>query len=415
MESYIARQPIFSTEKILFGYELLYRDNENNAFPAHLDGDTATRKVISNALLTFDIEALTKGHMAFVNFTRQLLLEAVPMLLNPKNFAIEILEDVDLDLPLLVMLRKYKAAGFTLALDDYTGSYIPYEILSLLDIIKVDFRCTDREQQKKIAYSVKSKNITLLAEKVEDHDDFQIALSLGYTLFQGYYFSKPLVLKKNSLSIATFSYTKLVREIDRPELDFKRIADIIYTDAQFTWLLMKKMRTPEYYRGHTVNSISLALTRMGSNEVRRWVMLLLLQNVIGGEMDELIRTGIIRAVFSECLSTSLSPELQHGAFSAGLFSVIASKEETFYQTLESFDLGKMIRGALTGKNDLSHSLDLILAYEAGDWTLVNFLRNQYFPNVDSYDLSTMYMASVNYADSVITDKPLDVNEPSSRV
>lgn len=402
MENYIARQPIYSSDKTLFGFELLYRYDSQNACPPGIDGDAATRKVISNSLFTFDLDALTKGRPAFINFTRRLLLTEVPNLLNPEQFAIEILEDVPLDRPLLYILQKYKNAGFTLVLDDYTGTHIPYEFLPLLDIIKVDFRATDRHIQEAVVGRVKPWPIRFLAEKVESEEDFKSACSSGYSLFQGYYFSKPVVFGKNALSISSFSHVKLMKEISRHDIDFKSIADIIYLDAELTLCLMKKMKSSEYYRGHTVSSINLALVRMGTNEVRRWVMLLLLQDIVGPEMDGLIRAGLIRAVFSECLSASLPLDMQRAAFCSGLFSVIAAKDDSVYTSLQQAGMGSILIDALKEENELGHCLSLICAYESADWTLVPFLLKQYFPNLDSHDLNTMYMAAVNYADSALT-------------
>lgn len=404
MESYIARQPIFQQDRKLFAYELLYRDGADNAFFGQVDGNAATRRVLSNALMTFDLDSLTKGHLAFVNFTRSLLMEEVPMLLEPGVFAIEILEDVALDDALAEKLEMYKEAGFTLALDDYTGTEIPKKVLSLLDIVKVDFRLTSREQQRNISRRLRDRKIKLLAEKIENDSDFQDAIAMGYRYFQGYYFSKPMVLKKNAHSMATMTYLKLMEEVVKPELDFSRLAGIIYPDAELNLLLLKKMRTVQYHRRHEVKSISVALARMGEDEVRRWILLMLLQNVIGKEMDELIRVGLIRAVFCECLCSRMDEKLQRVSFGAGIFSVIATKDETFLATLENVQGGKLLAEALTGKNAIGHALSLIQEYERADWKMVTFLIKQYMPDLSSQEISAMYMAAVNYADAVLTEE-----------
>lgn len=48
-----------------------------------------------------------------------------------------------------------------------------------------------------------SRNKILLAEKVETREDFRIAVEMGFSLFQGYFFSKPSIIagvpdKKNN-------------------------------------------------------------------------------------------------------------------------------------------------------------------------------------------------------------------------
>lgn len=48
MEVFVARQPIFNSKEEVFAYELLYRNNQVNAFP-DIDEDQATAEVIINS------------------------------------------------------------------------------------------------------------------------------------------------------------------------------------------------------------------------------------------------------------------------------------------------------------------------------------------------------------------------------
>lgn len=401
MEHYIARQSILSVDRKLAGFELLYRDNRENRFAGGFDGNSATRTVLSNALLTFDLDTLTKGRRAFVNFTKKLLMDDTPMLLDPSQFVIEILEDIEFDQPLTGKLEKYKEAGYTLALDDYVGTVIPEDVLRLLDIIKVDFMDTSIQQQQNIAVRFRGSRICLLAEKIESEEDFQRALSMGYELFQGYYFSRPMVAKKNASSIASSTYMKLAKEISNSDVDFGKLAQIIHPDAQASLFLARKMASARYYRGHTTSNITMALARMGIDEVRRWVLLLLLQNVLGEEMDELIRIGLVRAVFCEKLCEGMEEPLKSSAFGAGIFSVMATLKDDFFEMMAELPLNKEIEDALTGKNEISKAMELIYAYELADWSLVNQLTQENFPTLDSKILSTIYLSAVRYADETL--------------
>ena len=49
--------------------------------------------------------------------------------------------------------------------------------------------------------SLKKYNCKLLAEKIETYEEFEKAMALGFTYFQGYFFSKPEVLKNKDLSV----------------------------------------------------------------------------------------------------------------------------------------------------------------------------------------------------------------------
>ena len=85
MEAFLARQPIFDAKKRLFAYELLFRDGLSNYVPQQIDGDVATTKLLSSGLLTMGVERVSGGRKAFINFTRNLLLQEIPFLFPRKQ------------------------------------------------------------------------------------------------------------------------------------------------------------------------------------------------------------------------------------------------------------------------------------------------------------------------------------------
>src|SRR5690242_11890775 len=70
---YVARQPIFELGRGLYGYELLYR---NNAAIDHANRDTGfmSADVIVSALLGIGLHTIAGNGVAFVNFSREQLL-----------------------------------------------------------------------------------------------------------------------------------------------------------------------------------------------------------------------------------------------------------------------------------------------------------------------------------------------------
>ena len=59
MYAYIARQPIYNANKEIRSYELLYRDANNGNVSNIVDGDAATRSVLSEAMSLFGLSRLT--------------------------------------------------------------------------------------------------------------------------------------------------------------------------------------------------------------------------------------------------------------------------------------------------------------------------------------------------------------------
>lgn len=67
-------------------------------------------------------------------------------------------------------------------------------MIDLADIIKVDFLKTRGKDREEILKKVTSPKVKFLAEKVETIEGYHQAVQLGYSYFQGYFFSKPVAV-----------------------------------------------------------------------------------------------------------------------------------------------------------------------------------------------------------------------------
>lgn len=401
---YIARQPIFNAAHSVYAYELLYRDTEQNAYNPQVSSEHATGTVISESILNFGMSELTNGKKAFVNFTEGYLLNQAAYLLSPEQFVIEILESVVFTIEVIDALYTLKASGFTLALDDYTGASLTKEILSLIDIIKIDFRATGKEQRAVFAPRLKKEGKTLLAEKVETKEDVDEAASLGCQLYQGFYFCKPIMMKRSSMDISSASYVKLSKELSYPVINLDRIAWVINWDAHLTYKLLQRMKTLQYYRGNTITSIKRALVMMGDEEVRRWIMLILIRGLLSAKSDELVRTALIRAFMCEKLARETnSHKFSAEAFSTGMLSILYSETLNPNEMLKDIQIPKRIKEALSGEdNILKRFLDITIHYENGDWKQLEQIAQSTSPCVNLRLLPGLYLLSVSAADEMLT-------------
>lgn len=193
MNAFIARQPIFDCNNNVFGYELLFRNGSQNFYNS-LDGNAATLNVISNTFYSLGVDTVTNGKKAFINFTEELLKREIATLLPPELVIVEILENIEPTDEIISVCKKLKDKGYTLALDDFVFDTKYNKLIELADIIKVDFTITKGYERRNIISKINSNKIKFLAEKVENIDEFREAQSYGYSYFQGYYFSKPVIL-----------------------------------------------------------------------------------------------------------------------------------------------------------------------------------------------------------------------------
>lgn len=396
MDIFVARQPIFDRRQKVFGYELLFRSSTQN-FYDFTDGNRATADVVHNAFFAMGFNEITSGKRAFINFTQDLIIDELPTLLPRDQVAIEILESVEPTSEVIEACAKLKKLGYMLVLDDFylRADYAP--LIGLADIIKVDFLATEPSIRKSLVDRLGGKNLRFLAEKVETYDDFKEGLDYGYTLFQGFYFSRPVVITGKEIPVNHLTSLELLRELSQPEPDFDRIESIIKRDLAFSYNVLKLVNSAAFGLAHRLNSIKHALVMLGIRETRKLVSISLLRQMGGSKPEELLIFSIVRGRFCELLAPKIGlNDLRTDLFLMGLFSMIdALLDRPMHEILDELPISNQVKEALEGKEGgIRLILDLIIAYERGDWDSVNGLIMSL--GLDGQEISDSYLQSLSW-------------------
>lgn len=395
MDVFVARQPIFDIERKIYAYELLFRSGESNGFP-DIDGETATTSLLSSSFFTVGIEKIGAGKLVFINFTEELLLSGTPQLFPPDKMMVEILEDVSPGPEIVVACQSLKDKGYSLALDDFVYSKQFEELLHLSDIIKIDFRLTPVETLGEMVETLKKYNCKLLAEKVETYDEFHQAVELGFELFQGYFFSKPEVLKNKDLSSSQAGMLRLISKINTEEFDVDSLAALVVQDVSITYKLLKYINSSHFSRLQPLSSIRQAITFLGENGFKMFVSLIATSKLSEDKPEELIRTSIIRARFLEQIELKKdSSEL----FLLGLFmSIDAMLDQSIENVLGKMPLGDSLKEALVSRSgELYVFVRLIETYEAGKWVAFRFAQKKL--GLTDKLINEYYIDALAWADS----------------
>jgi EAL and modified HD-GYP domain-containing signal transduction protein len=372
VSSFLARQPIFDARKRVFGYELLFRAGPVGTC-AHGDGDQASRVLIANAVSVFGLESLTRGGKAFVNFTRDLLLQGDAYLLPARRTVVEVLETVVPDGEVIEACRRLKRAGYQVAMDDFTGEPGSTPLTPFVDIIKVDFRASSPDQRRLFAERFLPRGIKLLAEKVETWEEWREAAALGYAYFQGFFFCKPETLTRRSLPPSRLGYLRLVEELSREEVRWERVEAVIREDAPLALKLLSYMNSALFGRPHRVTSIRHAAVLIGRKNLRRWANLAAVMGLGTGKPPELVVTCLVRARFCELLGQSLG--LTRGPWDLFLIGLLSSLDaildRPLDEALSDFGVSREVRAAVLGDETQGGRVSAVMrAYEGGDWVRV---------------------------------------------
>ncbi|MBU0994360.1 MAG: HDOD domain-containing protein [Proteobacteria bacterium] len=400
MDAFIARQPIFNEKKQLFAYELLFRDGLSNFMP-DIEGDVATSKLLSSTYFTIGIDKITNGKRAFINFTENLLVDEFPLLFPKETTVIEILEDVNPNENVIRVSQKFSANGYLLALDDFVFHPDLKPLIALADIIKIDFRQTPPDEIERYISEGHLQGAKLLAEKVETYEEFNLALELGFEYYQGYFFSKPEIIKGSDISSSQFRLLEIVASVNKPDFEFDTVEKLVQSDLSISYKLLRCINSVFFKRKGEITSIRQALVYLGQNEIRRFVSLIALSSVTTVKPTELIRSCCIRARFCELLSSvSECAEPADELFTIGLFSNIdAVLDQPMADIMAKLPLSPKIVSTLTkGRNELSKYLSLSKCYEIGDWQSVRNLAAELC--IAEENIPPIYLKACEWANAI---------------
>jgi len=368
MNIYIARQPIFDRKSRIFGYELLFRQSGENCFH-EMDDDIATAELIYNAFLVFDIDSITDGTKAFINFSKALVNSDFLELLPKNRIAVEILEREKATQATLDACRKFKMLGYTLAMDDYVLDSDNEPLLELVDIVKVDFPVVSQPRQADLIRKYKDK-VKFLAEKIETREEYADAVRLGYDLFQGYFFSKPVMMKTKDIGLVSSNLLRVLEELNTPEPSYRKISDIVQSDLGLSYKLLKLVNSAYIAPRSQIKSIRHALGYLGMKELHQWFSLMMLKEMQSPENAEMLKQSLIRGKLMSVIAQekNLSDSTSEYYFT-GIFSQIdAILNKDLGEILTGLPLTDRVKQALLGEpNELRAMLECVISFEKGAW------------------------------------------------
>jgi len=400
MDIYVARQPIFNQEKKIFGYELLFRDSMNNVFSG-IDGNTATSEVLSNSFFNIGIEKLIGNGVAFINFTRDLLINQLPQLFPSEQLVIEVLEDVEPEQIVIDSCKELSQKGYSIALDDFFYNKEMEPLIAIANIIKFDFRATPPGELTGIINAFKKYDIKLLAEKVETNEEFEIALNMGFEYFQGYFFSKPEIVKGKDISHAQFNMLEIMAEVNQPYFEFSKVEEIISKDVSISYKLMRYINSAFYKRMNDISSIQQAIVLLGEKGIRNFLSLIAMTKLADGKPDELVRSSIIRAKFCELMGNCVgSSQDASELFTLGLFSSIdAILNDTMENLMAKLPLSENLKMALVhNEGKLNHFLNIAKCYERGDWEGFSKIKDEI--SLKDEKFPEYFIEAITWADAI---------------
>ncbi|MGF1764070.1 EAL and HDOD domain-containing protein [Aliivibrio kagoshimensis] len=380
MYSYVARQPILNRKLNTVGHELLFRNGEHNAFPS-MDENEATSRLVLENFLSAGLNPNVKSVRSFINFPHDSLINLIPLSLPAGQIVIEVLETCTPNSELFSAIKHLYRKGYIIALDDFNphpdwNCFLPFIHVIKLDIMQLGIlnSCDYVKQQKELGAKCK-----FLAERVETYDEYHMAREAGFDLFQGYFFSKPEVVKNRSIKAEQLLILELFQQVSKPEVDFATVEQIIIQDAPLSYQLLRFVNTSLSQLESPISSFKQALIYLGEERLKIFVSVIATAQISNKKPRELYRLSLRRARFCDLISAqTCGVETREQAFMTGLFSLLDSLfDHSIVELVSLLPVNQEIKQALLQREGvLGNIISLQEAYEHGDWLQVRELCQQ---------------------------------------
>ena len=405
-EFYLGRQPILDRNQNLFGYELLFRNAPVG--PAHITTElSATAAVIAHAS-QLGMERTVGDALGFVNVDANVVMTDIFSFLPREKMVLEVCASEPATPRLLARVEELAGQGFRFALADVSGENETVgALLPWIEYVKMDMRSTPLSTLMKLAPRFRQQKKKLVAEKVETREEFKNALDLEFDYFQGYYFSRPVIMSGKKLSPSQLAVMELMTLVtsDADNIDIERA---IKRDVSLALNLLRLVNTPAEGARQRIDSLSQAVTLLGRRQLQRWLQIMLYAEPSkrGHSMTPLLMLATTRGRLLELLAGKLRPSQRHVAdiaFTVGIMSLMDTlfgmpMAEILAQIPVNDDVSKALLYRDGFYGDLLKLAECIERIEEMDEHIVPALRNL---AMSTDELVELELAAFEWSDNVV--------------
>ncbi len=381
IHAFVGRQAIFDRRLEVVGYELLFRNSEENRARFD-DPNQATATTMLNAFVEIGIDALVGPELpVWVNLPEDFLVGRYPLPLPPERTVIEVLEDVPVTDKLIESLEGFAADGFKIALDDFVLTDETKRLIPLASYIKVDILNVPRDEVKRQFDELKQYKLPLLAEKISTHDEHMFVRDLGAYYFQGHFLEMPIVAKTKRMPHDRVALVKILNALYKDQLDLRELETLIAAEVGLSVRLIKLASSAAMAMGNPIGSVRQAVLRLGVQQVGALIMLIMVAGFDDKPID-LARQALIRARMSEALAKHVKLPADQ-LFTAGLLSLLdAILDKPIKDLLAELQIAPVVKQALEGGgSQAAKILETVRHQNRGDLAHVlgaGFSANQVF-------------------------------------
>lgn len=405
-EKFIARQPIFDNGKRTFAYELLFRNSVKNCYPLDIASEKATKETIYNSFIEIGFDDISSGKIVFINIDEASLHNDLIFSLPKKTVYLELLETIPVTNLNIERISKLKMRGYTLVLDDFDLTKENASLVKYCDIVKIDIQNTPWDKIKRDVSIFKKHKKKILAEKVENHNEFQKCKNLGFDFYQGYFFSIPEMISSKTIQMQKHTIFLAYKSLISEE-SYSKISSLISKDLglskkflRFANNIIKNSSFDKKYG--KIESVHQALSLIGIYETKTFFRLAMIELINDKQSaNEIVIISFIRARFLELLFQDNGKAFRDKSYLTGFFSLLdAILQHDLFDIIPKLNLHEEIEDAILYKDGLlGKGLLMLQAIEEHDYDSLKEISNELNVNINT--INSIYQQSILWQNEVI--------------
>ncbi len=351
---YLARQPILDSAERLYAYEVLYLNADKEC--DFTSDRYASASVINSILNTFGTKAFISEHKAFIKIDEKFLLNDLILSIPSELFILSLLDKIEMSEKVIERIYKLHERGFTLAISDTDFSsekvlkYRP--ILDKLSYFKINSYVDMSIENKDVLKELQDYQIKIIATKIEDRNQYQIAKDLKCDFYQGYWFSKPVILESKKFDESQYNILKLYNML-LDETNIDEIVSEFEKDYTLTLHLLQFINSGAFHFRSKISSIHHILTLVGRKALSEWLMLMIYSKSISkhDNISPLMLMVKNRTELMQNLLKALKPNVKSNALGEAYLVGALSLIDTVFgvkleEVLENINISDISKKAL---------------------------------------------------------------------
>ncbi|MGA7523306.1 MAG: HDOD domain-containing protein [Acidobacteriaceae bacterium] len=357
----LSRQPIVDARCRLFGYELFLRPGEADGCNPEL----AIREAVDHWLML--VPEPDQG-CALIPCTPTALSEGLVTLLPAENTILEIDASAEPDSAFLQTCLTLRQQGYRFSLDGFVPIPARAPLVHLADFIRIDFQTTDFDDRRATYAMAVGTSVQLIARNIETDIQMRIAHSEGCSLFQGYFFSQPVLASSRPVPQNHLVYLRLLGALHEVPADLRKVEKLISGDASLCYRVLRLANSAMQGHASPVTTVREALLMVGEDAIRKMAIVAVAGALAGDRSATLLSMALSRAHFCELLAPSVD-ELPARMVLLGMISMLDVLLETpLSRILQTLPISPEMKAALSGdESGPGRVLLLVRSLESCDW------------------------------------------------